>query len=106
MSNPKEEGTLETSIIPGPEKFNEVYEKFIYWSTTEYVEGRPFGPLRASSARQVLGTIGRFLAWLRIEEPLLSCNFSVVNCKEGRLRSSLMDIVGDTLLRQRKLVHM
>ena len=51
-------------------------DNFLDWSTQEYVEGRPWGPLRLSSAKQVIGSVNRFLNWSD-GEPLHHLTFHI-----------------------------
>jgi hypothetical protein len=65
--------------IPSPARFHDDWRAYIDWATVEYVEGRSWGPLKVSSARQVVGSTQRFLQWLKNEGPLPPCDIFTIS---------------------------
>lgn len=63
-----------------PQAWKDDKEKYFKWATSEFIEGREWGPLRASSTFQIIGTITRFLAfnegWIPRRKFVLHCTIT------------------------------
>lgn len=81
-SPPSRGPCLDVATMPSPKSFEADWQIYIEWATKEYVEGRPWGPLKMSSARQVVGSTERFLTWLKDGGNLLPYAFRI-NAQKG-----------------------
>ena len=74
-------------IVSPPTKFHDGWQAYVEWATEEFVDGRPWGPLKMSSARQVVGSAQRFSSWLQEYKPLFPCTIIVSSLTWGEVNN-------------------
>ena len=47
--------------LTSPEEWEKCVDEFTKWGSAEFFEGRPWPPLRKSSCKQVMGSVGRLV---------------------------------------------
>lgn len=47
-----------------PQKWTTRGDDFISWATKEFQQGRPWAPIKVASAKQVVGTVGRYIDYV------------------------------------------